>query len=181
MRIIVTGVPGVGKTSVMEGCAQRIDHKIINYGTAMFEIAREEGHVTKRDEMRSLPTSTQRQIQKKAVLQMKEMGDVIIDTHSTIKTPEGYYPGLPKSVLDDLEPDLIVLVEADAAEIAGRRSKDNSRLRDEEMIDQIQEHQDLNRMMAMSYSAISGAAVKIVMNNDGRVSEAVESLLTGIV
>ena len=54
MRMVVTGVPGVGKTSVMEGVAQEKSLKIVNYGTVMFEVAKEQGLVADRDDIRKL-------------------------------------------------------------------------------------------------------------------------------
>ncbi|MEM4314217.1 MAG: AAA family ATPase, partial [Thermoplasmata archaeon] len=35
MRIVVTGVPGVGKSTIMDGVAKNIDYKIVNFGDIM--------------------------------------------------------------------------------------------------------------------------------------------------
>ncbi len=177
MRMVVTGVPGVGKTSVMEGVAREKGINIVNYGDVMLEAARAQGLAEHRDQIRKLPVEKQRDVQEKAAQRIYEMGDVIIDTHCTIKTHGGYYPGLPEWVLRKLKPDRIVLVEATTEEILRRRGKDESRKRDEEGIRGVEEHQMINRYAAMAYATLSGASVKIVFNHDGGLERAVKEVL----
>ncbi|UCE73339.1 MAG: adenylate kinase [Methanomassiliicoccales archaeon] len=177
MRMVVTGVPGVGKTSVMEGVAKEKGLAIVNYGTVMFEVARAEGLVENRDQIRKLPVEVQRVVQEKAAQKIYEVGDVIIDTHCTIKTIGGYYPGLPEWVLRKLKPHRILLVEATKEEIAKRRGKDESRTRDKETNEEIEEHQMMNRYAAMAYSMLSGASIKIVFNHDGGLEAAIKEVL----
>ena len=177
--IVVTGVPGIGKSTVMEKASIAKDIEIVNYGTVMFEIAKKFG-VEKRDDIRKLESFKQREIQEKAAERIHEMGDVILDTHCTIKTPKGYLPGLPEFVLKKLKPEVIVLVEATPEEIAGRRQKDKTRERDNEMISEIEEHQMINRYTSMAYSAISGITVKIIYNHDNRIDEAAKALISVI-
>lgn len=177
MRMVVTGVPGVGKTSVMEGIAREKGIRIVNFGTVMLEIAKSQGLVEGRDLIRKLPVDVQRDVQEKAASRIYDMGDVIVDTHCTIKTPGGYYPGLPEWVLKTLKPDRIVLVEATPDEIARRRASDGSRSRDAEGVEEIKEHQMMNRYAAVSYSMLTGASVKIVFNHDNDLEEAVQALL----
>jgi adenylate kinase len=174
--IVVTGVPGVGKTTVMTAAAEAKKLKIVVYGSVMFEEAQKVG-VKSRDDMRKLPPEQQREIQKKAAEHIKKMGDVIVDTHCTVRTPKGYLPGLPAWVLDALKPSVIVLVEADPREIFGRRMRDTTRERDTENIDGIDLHQQVNRAAAMAYATLTGATVKIVYNHDERVEEAIQQIL----
>ena len=174
--IVVTGVPGVGKTTVMNAAAEAKKLKVVVYGSVMFEIAQKEG-VKSRDDMRKLPPEQQRKIQKKAAESIQKMGDVIVDTHCTVKTPKGYLPGLPAWVLESLNPSVIVLVEATPAEIFGRRMGDTSRERDSENVDAIQLHQEINRAAAMAYATLTGATVKVVRNHDNRVGEAIQQIL----
>lgn len=177
--IVVTGVPGIGKSTVMEKASKVKDIEIVNYGSVMFETAQKFG-IRKRDEMRKLDPEKQRMVQEKAAEKIHEMGDVILDTHCTIKTPKGYLPGLPEWVLKKLKPEVIVLVEATPQEIAGRRQKDKSRDRDKEMIGEIEEHQMINRYTSMAYSTVCGATVRIINNHDNRVEEAAEALISVI-
>jgi adenylate kinase len=173
MRVIVTGVPGVGKSSVMEAAARAQKLPVVNYGTLMFEQAKAKGLVASRDEMRKLPADVQRAVQAEAGRRIGAMADAIIDTHCLIKTAEGYLPGIPMSVLTLIAPQVVVLVEAPPAQIHGRRTKDASRVRDDDSAAAIEEHQQLNRAAAAAMGVISGATVKVVPNVDGGLDEAV--------
>jgi adenylate kinase len=167
--VIVTGVPGVGKSTVMNA-AQDYGYKIVNFGSTMFEEAQKEG-VENRDDMRKLPIEKQQSLQKQAGERIAQMGDVVVDTHASILTPSGYMPGLPEWTISALKPNIIVLVEATAQEIAGRRSKDPSRMRDADDIDM---HQKVNRDYAETAASIVGATVSIVENHDNQIEIAVE-------
>lgn len=172
--IVVTGIPGVGKTTVMKKAAEGLDIEFVTFGTVMAEIAKELGYVKDRDDMRKLTLDEQRELQVKSAEKVESMKNVILDTHCTIKTPQGYMPGLPKWVISRLKPQSIVLVEADPKEIYNRRKKDTSRNRDPDTTEEINEHQMINRAAAMAYSAISGATVKIVFNHDNKLDNAVK-------
>ncbi|HEC87061.1 MAG TPA: adenylate kinase [Thermoplasmatales archaeon] len=172
--IVVTGIPGVGKTTVMKKAAEGMDIKFVTFGTVMIEIAQELGIAKDRDEMRKLSLEQQKELQIKTAEAVAKMGDVIVDTHCTIKTPQGYMPGLPEWVIRKLNPKTIVVVEADPEEIFNRRAKDTTRNRDPDTVEQIAEHQQINRAIAMAYAALSGATVKIVFNHDNRLDEAVK-------
>jgi adenylate kinase len=172
--IVVTGIPGVGKTTVMKCAAEGMDIKFVTFGTVMTEIAIEEDLVEDRDEMRKLTLDQQKDLQIKAAERIASMGNVILDTHCTIKTPKGYLPGLPEWVIKKLNPTAIVVVEADSEEIYNRRAGDPTRNRDLDTIEQISEHQMINRATAMAYAALSGATVKIVFNHDNAIDAAVK-------
>ncbi len=180
MRIVVGGVPGVGKTTIMEEVSRRSEYPIVNYGTIMFQMAQEKRLVKHRDDMRKLPINIQRELQKKAAEHIGAMENVIVDTHLTIKTPAGYLPGLPIWILERLKPDLIVLIEASPQEIADRRAKDETRRRDMESVKEIKEHLDANRYAAFACSVYSGANVLILENNEGMVEDAVKKFLGAI-
>lgn len=167
--VIVTGVPGVGKSTVMKA-ARDYGYTIVNFGNTMFEEAQREG-VNNRDDMRKLPIEKQQTLQKQAGERIAQMGDIVVDTHASILTPSGYMQGLPEWTIRALNPNIIVLVEATAQEIAGRRSKDPSRLRDTDDIDM---HQKVNRDYAVTAASIVGATVSIVENHDNKIEIAVE-------
>ncbi len=178
---VVTGIPGVGKTTVLDAALEAAKASgfggvvLMNYGTVMFEEAKSRGLVENRDQMRSLPTGIQREIQRSAAEKIaSEAQDkiVIVDTHMLIRTPEGFLPGLPRWVVEALRPNIIVLVEAFPEEIAGRRSKDVARDRDVESVEDIRLHQELCRAAAMACAEVTGSTVKIIMNHDGKAEEA---------
>lgn len=167
--VVVTGVPGVGKSTVMNA-AEEFGFKIVNFGTVMFEQASKDG-VVDRDAMRKLPVSSQRKYQKMAGEVISKMGNVVVDTHASILTPAGYMPGLPEWTVRALNPNIIVLVEAAPEEIESRRSKDSSRIRDD---DDIKLHQNVNREYAAVAAVMTGATVAIVKNHDNQIDIAVE-------
>jgi len=172
--IVVTGIPGVGKTTVMKEAAEGIDIQFVTFGTVMADIAIEMNLVKNRDEMRKLTLEQQKELQIKTAEKVAKMDNVIVDTHCTVKTPKGYMPGLPEWVIKKLNPTAIVVVEADPEEIYNRRSKDITRNRDLDSKEKIAEHQQMNRAAAMAYATLSGATVKIVFNHDNAIEDAVK-------
>ncbi|RMF89680.1 MAG: adenylate kinase [Methanobacteriota archaeon] len=179
--VVITGTPGVGKSTVVQRALQEIEtgYRVINFGDAMLEVALERGVVKDRDEMRRLDPGVQKDIQRmgaKKIAEAARSENILVDTHATIKTPRGYLPGLPIWVLEELSPDVIVVVEADPEEIAGRRSSDETRTRDAEDVSEIMEHQLLNKAAAMSYAVFTGATVAVVENHDKGLEEAAKEL-----
>ncbi|NOR17710.1 adenylate kinase [candidate division WOR-3 bacterium] len=174
--IVVTGIPGVGKTTVMKEAAEGIDIQFVTFGTVMADIAIEMNLVKDRDEMRKLTLEQQKELQIKTAEKVAKIDNVIVDTHCTVKTPKGYMPGLPEWVIKKLNPTAIVVVEADPEEIYNRRSKDITRNRDPDSKEKIAEHQQMNRAAAMTYATLSGATVKIVFNHDNAVEDAVKDV-----
>ena len=172
--IVVTGIPGVGKTTVMQKAAEGMDIKFVTFGTVMIDIAKETGLVKDRDEMRKLTLEQQKKLQIKTAERIAKMKNVILDTHCTIKTTKGYMPGLPEWVIKKINPTAIIIVEANPEEIYNRRAKDKTRNRDPDTIEQINEHQMMNRAAAMAYAALTGSTVKIVFNHDNAINEAVK-------
>jgi len=158
----------------MKKAAEGINVEFVTMGSVMIDIAKEEGIVKDRDDMRKLNLEQQRNLQVKTAEKISKIGNVVVDTHCTIKTPQGYMPGLPEWVITKLKPQTIVLVEADPEEIYNRRINDKSRNRDPDTKEEIKQHQKINRSAAMAYSAISGATVKIVFNHDDKLEEAIK-------
>jgi len=172
--IVVTGIPGVGKTTVMKKAAEGMNVEFVTFGTVMVDIATETGLVKDRDEMRKLTLEQQKDLQIKSAEKIASMENVILDTHCTVKTPKGYMPGLPEWVIKRINPMAIVVVEADPEEIFNRRAGDPTRNRDPDTKEQINEHQMINRAAAMAYAALTGATVKIVFNHDDAIEDAVK-------
>jgi adenylate kinase len=182
-KVVITGVPGVGKSTVIDGALERLkelgrEYWPISFGTAMFELASERGLVSDRDEMRRLDQDVQKELQSGAARAIAQISDdVIVDTHCTVKTPGGFLPGLPIWVLEELKPDVFVLVETDPDQILGRRILDESRIRDLEGYGEIRTHQEFNRFIAASYAMVSGCTVKIINNPDFLLEKALADLV----
>ena len=180
-RAIIVGISGVGKSTVITRATEMLNQKrkatVIVFGTVMFEEAKKMG-LKNRDEMRMMPVEDQRRLQEMAAQRITEMKDdiVLIDTHLFINTEEGYYPGLPMELLNIMKPTNIVMVAADATEIAERRKADQTRQRDIASAENIQKELDISRIMVASCSILTGAPFTIIMNNDDQVGEAAANI-----
>ena len=181
--VVLTGIPGSGSTTLLGKALEQVDYVHLNYGDIMTEIAIEEKIVEDRDSLRKLPAETQKEIQAKAAKKIKERSEsenVIVDTHCTINTPAGFLPGLPNWVLEQLQPDLFILIEAYPDEIIYRRLNDDSRVRDVQKAKDIQLHQEMNRAASMAYATLTGATVKILSNHDNHIDASVKKLVDAL-
>ena len=186
MIIVVTGVPGVGKTTVLnEFLKLKPSFELKNFADSMIDLAIGKGMLkgTKEDlhdELRKLPPETQLILQKGAGKVLGKLGkkkDIVIDTHAMVKTPNGYFAGLPVWVLENLKPDFIILVEVKADTIANRRAEDPLRVRDQDTTAEgIQEHLEMCRAAAAAYSTLTGCFVKIVENKQDAADEAAKEI-----
>jgi len=180
-RAVIVGIPGVGKTTVINRAAEMLNEKlkttVIVFGTIMFEEAKKMG-LKSRDEMRRMPVEDQRRLQEMAAKRIAEMRDdiVLVDTHLFINTGEGYYPGLPMRLLNIMKPTNMIMVAADAGEISERRKTDRTRQRDIASTENIQKELDISRVMVASCSILTGAPFAIIMNNNDQVEEAAANI-----
>jgi len=170
VKIVVVALSGSGKTTIMNLIRQRLpDVKIVNYGDVMFEIAKQRFGVQHRDEMRKkIPVEEYRKIQEEAAEYIASLpGDVLVDTHASIKIGGGYYPGLPDRIISKLKPDVILLLEYDPKDIIERRKKDPGRFRDVESEEEIEMQQQANRLFAFA-AANAGESTVHVLSFKGR-------------
>jgi len=185
-RVIVVGIPGVGKTTLINKIVEIIKDRnksvnVTNFGTIMFEVAKENG-LKNRDELRKLPISEQKKLQKIAAEKLSEIDDdvIIIDTHAFIKTPEGFNPGLPYYVLQIIEPTLFISITAKTEEIYNRRMKDGTRNRDKVSIATIKKELDIQSAMMSACSVLSGSPLKPVLNTEGKLEETAIQIIEAI-
>ncbi len=185
--VVVTGIPGTGKTTVCNEALRLADQtgkliQVINYGSLMVQLSQKRGKSLHRDELRRSELTFQRNLQTQAAkIISKRTGEaeeaVIVDTHMSIKTANGYLAGLPFHVLQLLNPDMFVLVETEPHEVLSRRLKDRTRKRDKVLENEIMEEILFSRLMAATCAVLTGASVKIVENPSGKQAEAGEKVL----
>jgi len=185
-KVVVVGIPGVGKTTVVSKVVEKLNAlnksvSVHSFGTVMFEEAKEDG-LKDRDDLRRLTVEEQKNLQKKAAEKIAEHQEniVIIDTHAFISTKEGYYPGLPHYVIQILKPTHFIAVSAKPDEIYNRRTNDDTRDRDIISIGSIKEELDVQDAMLSSCSVLSGSPMKVVLNTEGKVEEAADSIINAI-
>lgn len=174
----MVGIPGVGKTTVVEKAAESIGARIVTFGTVMFEEARRLRWVEDRDEMRRMPVEKQRRLQALAAKKISVARDPVlfVDTHLFIRTPEGFWPGLPFNVVRAMKPTHLALVEATPEEIRERRASDATRVRDSLTIEALASELALGRSFLSSASTLTGAPMLILPNRAGRAEEAARQL-----
>jgi len=185
-KVVIVGIPGVGKTSLvtrivelLNGDKQRAS--VHSYGTVMMDEA-EIKQISDRDNLRHLPVSQQKELQKQAATKISELTDdvVFIDTHAFISTKEGFYPGLPYHVIQILEPTHLIAISARPEEIYNRRMKDDSRNRDKISIEAIKKELAVQDAMLSSCSVLSGSPMKVILNNEGKIDEAAQNVIDAI-
>ena len=185
-KVVIVGIPGVGKTSLvtrivelLNGDKQRAS--VHSYGTVMMDEA-EIKQISDRDNLRHLPVSQQKELQKQAATKISELTDdvVFIDTHAFISTKEGFYPGLPYHVIQILEPTHLIAISARPEEIYNRRMKDDSRNRDKISIEGIKKELAVQDAMLSSCSVLSGSPMKVILNNEGKIDEAAKNVIEAI-
>ena len=180
MRAVISGIPGVGKSTILTMVSKKSQYEIINFGSLMLDMAKELDLVKTRDDIRKLEVDTQRNLQKATSNKLGKMDNIIIDTHMSIKSPAGYLPGLPAWVLTELMVSSYFLIESTPEEIMRRRENDPTRSRDEDTVKDIDEHQQVNRYYAVAYSVYSGATIKYIYNPDNHPEIAAENILMGL-
>ena len=186
--LVVAGIPGTCKTTVCKETLKLAENsgkrfKVINYGSPMVSLTQKRGRTLHREDLRKLKPSLQRNLQaeeaKATSQQVAEAeGDVNIDTHMSIKTVDGYLAGLPFDVLQILNPNAFVLIEAEPNEVLLRRLKGVKRRRDEDMESEIMEELFFSRLMTASHSILTGEPMKTVKNPNGKQVEVTMETLT---
>jgi adenylate kinase len=96
---------------------------------------------------------------------------VVLDTHCSIETPRGYLPGLPLAILAKFKVSQLVYITGLPHEIHARRNADASRARPGS-VESIAAHNEYNKMLLATYSVVTGAPAKMIMNSQGKVEEA---------
>jgi adenylate kinase len=185
-RVVVVGIPGVGKTTVISRTAEILNQRgtqtaVVVFGTMMFEEAKKLG-INNRDEMRRQSVEVQRHMQNLAARRIADLKDniVIVDTHLFINTNEGYYPGLPLHLLEVIKPTNIVMVAADPEEIVNRRTIDETRDRDIESVEEIQYQLDISKVMVATCSVLTGCPFIIIMNTNNKINETASNIVKAL-
>jgi adenylate kinase len=185
-KVVMVGIPGVGKTTLVSRIVEILKTKqksvsVHSFGTVMFEEAQKNG-IKDRDELRKLPMGEQKNLQKMAAEKISKLEDdlVIIDTHAFISTNAGFYPGLPNHVLQIIKPSNFIAVSARPEEIYNRRMKDTTRNRDQVSIESIKKELAVQDAMLSSCSVLSGSPMKQVLNAEGKVDEAAQTVIEAI-
>jgi len=175
---MVVGVPGVGKTSVINEAKKylKYEFKVVNTGDIMFELAKEKYNINNRDEIRKkLTFEQQKEIQREAIKRIKKMekeSDIILDTHLVIESYEGYIPAMLRDYAEILRPDGIAVIISDPDKIFVRRLKDiQIRGRDVENLKRIEIQQNLTIYFTTIFMFEYSTIVEVINNEEGLLEE----------
>jgi len=185
-KVVIVGIPGVGKSTLVTKIVEILNSKqksvsVNSFGTLMFEEAQKNG-MKNRDDLRKLSMDEQQNLQKKAAQKIAKLEDdlVIIDTHTFINTNAGFYPGLPNNILEIIKPSNFISVYARPEDIYNRRMKDTTRQRDLVSIDNIKKEMAISDAMLSSCAVFSGSPMKPILNTEGKVEEAANTVISAI-
>lgn len=95
---------------------------------------------------------------------------IIVNGYFTLRTPGGYLPLLSKESVKFFRPDVIVIVEVnlESPELLAKFGR--------ERIKELKYHQDINLKYAVSYSALTKAAINIVRVEYGNLKGALKEM-----
>jgi adenylate kinase len=181
--VIIVGVPGVGKSTIISNATTTLEKKgtsvsTVVFGSVMFEEAKKLG-INDRDQIRKQTIDVQQRLQNMSADHISSLNDsiVVVDTHLFIKTQSGYYPGLPMSLILKLNPERLILVTANSEEILNRRKNDSTRTRDLISDDEIKRDIEVSLSMISSLSILTGAPFEIIYNHDNMIDFATSLLV----
>lgn len=178
MIVILAGIPGAGTSTVLKALKDRHSSiTIVNYGEVMLREAALQGF--ERDFLRKMSNEKQQEIGLVASRKIaeKSQGITIVDIPACIKTPVGYYPGIPLKILNALNPKALVLVQCSPSSIVERRARDGLRQRDEEELHELALHQEFTRAYLAAASILTGAVLCIVDNESESLTENIQPLV----
>jgi len=138
------------------------DIQDVNFGDFM----QEESGIEDRDKMgNEIPLLKYREMQKRVAIKISLIsGNQVINTHSAIRTKNGYFPGLPDDIVKILNPDAIIVSEFDPEEIRRRRKGDKKRQgRDkDETTEEIELDQKASLLFAFAAGNAAGCPVEVI-------------------
>lgn len=176
--IIITGVPSAGKTTLSKEAIKNTDYEIINFGEIINELLVSHKVINNEDNVRShIDQNIWEEYQVKAAKRIRQkQGNKIIITHASFLTSTGYSPGLPKNILQELQPSYIVNIESPLSHLLRRQQEENQRIIGIDFQNDIDNLQQINRMYSVTYSIETGARFKIIQNQDNHLDQAVSDL-----
>ncbi|MCL4411671.1 AAA family ATPase [Candidatus Marsarchaeota archaeon] len=175
--IVVAGIPGAGKSSILDRLGHSDQATVVNVGNLMKGISDSSGARIDRDKIRYLPTAKIDRLRSLAFRKIAGMkGRVLVDTHLIIEHEGTFVPGLPMDSLGALGGiDGIIYIDAEPKELLTRRKKDKGRKREDEGLESMELQRNINLSMLALYSAHLNIPFHIIHNKEGRLEEAVAS------
>lgn len=172
-RVFLCGVPGVGKSSVLQAIREQGVPGTVTFGDLMFQAARSDGFQGSRDEMRTLPNRELDAYRERACDNIPD--PCILDGHLTVERDGSYEPAVPAQLSMPRALLGILILEADASSILDRRA---GRGRDSGLrnLQAIQTHQAANEKVARGLVEATGAWLH-VLKAEGPAEQVAQQVL----
>ncbi len=178
--VILGGISGVGKSTLLKS-VDTSRYMVRNIGDMISDIVKEEGKDEDRDSFKKQRSDVQMGRAAEAFRRIDALnGDIIVDTHVSLKNGPRYTPGLPLNTMR-LMPGLkgLIYIVASPHEISGRRARDATRHRDTEE-DTIQKQMDMDMATLSFYSSYLNISLYIINNREGREEQASAELASAL-
>lgn len=179
---LVSGVPGVGASTVCEAAHRRLDDvQLVNFRDVMLEQAAAHGLANQRADLDEISPREIRRLQRRAgeyVADQSESRDVLLNTYLAVETAEGYLTGLTAEAFDGVLPDRFVLLEADPETIVERRHQ-SARDYGDPSVREVRFQQEVNRTATVSFAAEAATPVRH-LENEGSVDQTAASLVEAV-
>lgn len=180
MVAVVFGIPGVGKSSIVQQLCQDLGMERLHWGGIALEIGQQKGIIEQIDQLRKREMEVQKEVQAETVkiivdkLTANPDKHYLIETHAAVKTPQGYLPGFTPEWLEQIKPNLFIVYEAAAGHVYHRRMIDTTRERSDDLtLNEIQIHFDITRYYSSSFAVLAKANMVIIENREGDLTYAV--------
>lgn len=178
--VIVAGLSGAGKTTLLDRIRNRkgIRYKTVNIGTLMVAEMAKRGKPTDRDALKRLERKYWALLRIAVVKDIATMkGNIVIDTHMTIKSGEWFSPAMPYDSVKHLGGlSQIIYVDAPSKDIVRRRNADKSRQRDRISVRTIDLQRTIDMASMAYYATYLNIPLCIIENKDGGLEAAAEGL-----
>lgn len=168
--VIVAGLPGAGKTTVLNEFSHLKNTTIINIGNTMLEVALEKKYVKVRDEIRYLNNDKINELRHLSIKKIISLsGNIILDTHASVGENGRYLPGLPLKALDQFGGVIsgLIYIDASTEDIIARRKNDKTRKREHEDKALIDNQRLINLSTLTLASSYLNVPLFVVVNRPG--------------
>ena len=181
MLLVLSGLPGVGKSSVISKASEKTNFNLFTYGDIATKIAIEKKLINNRDELRTIDLSLQLEIREQVIdALIKEKTNyeyILFETHSIIKTPKGFLPGFDLNMLEKLNPGTFINLTAPAEIILKRRNSDKKRERNDDLtLDILKRSLCINSQFMTTFATLSGATYFEIENIENQIEYAVNEI-----
>jgi adenylate kinase len=181
-RIMVTGVPGVGKSSICRHVSMPESIIPLEFGRLMLRLGKEKGLIQRYEELEALDLALRSELQAavvEQVLRESSMGTVLIDGHLVVDSAEGFVPGFPADQLSRIRLDAIMILTAPANDIVKRRIRrrggDSAEV--DTRRDRITLHESLATQAALFYALQGESILDVIENAEGELDKTVDQVI----